>query len=268
MTLQTNVRLQDVQAVYDGAGGQLWELVMGEQIHSGGPETTEQLAAKAGLKAGMTVLDICSALGGPARHLAKQYGVTVVGIDATPTMVNEATKRTIHAGLNEQVEFRLGDALDLPIEDERFDVVWGQEAWCYVTDKDRLVHQAARALKPGGLIAFTDWIITGKIADSELETLYASMTFPYMESFQGYQTLLEKHGLDVQIAEDQTAAFARCFDEYNQRVHGELAPVIRERFGPELFEFASDLVKRWQAAAHNHQVGRGLFVGKKRASAG
>lgn len=263
-TLRTDVTLKDVQAVYDGAGGQLWELVMGEQIHSGGPEMTDRLAAKTGLQAGMSVLDVCSALGGPARHLAKRYGVTVVGIDATATMIKEATQRTKQAGLCDRVEFVRGDALDLPFEDERFDVAWGQEAWCYVTDKDQLIRQAARVLKAGGLIAFTDWIITGQINHTELAPLYASMTFPYMESFHGYQTLLDKHGFEVLAAEDQTEEFARCFDEYDRRVHGELVPVIRQRFGPELFEFASDLVKRWRAAAHKHQVGRGLFVGRKR----
>lgn len=266
MTLRTSFTLEDVQAVYDGAGGQLWELVMGEQIHSGGPEMTDHLAAKAGLRAGMRVLDVCSALGGPARQLAQGYDVSVVGIDATATMVDEAVKRAERAGLNGRVEFVRGDALSLPFEVESFDVVWGQEAWCYVTDKDQLVREAARVLKPGGLIAFTDWVITGEISDAELEPLYASMSFPYMERFKGYRSLLAKHGFELLAVEDQTEDFARCFDDYERRVHGELAPVIQERFGPELLAFASDLVKRWRAAAHAHQVGRGLFVGRKNAN--
>ena len=87
--------VNDVSEVYAGPGGKLWELLMGEQIHVGGPEQTDLLARKAEIdKAGQNfaLLDICSALGGPARHLAEKYGIKVVGLDITPEMVLEAKK--------------------------------------------------------------------------------------------------------------------------------------------------------------------------------
>ena len=88
----------DVSAVYAGPGGKLWEMLMGEQIHVGGPEQTDILAKKINLdemSENTIILDICSALGGPARHLAEKYGVFVVGLDITKEMLDEAQKRTI-----------------------------------------------------------------------------------------------------------------------------------------------------------------------------
>ncbi len=38
------------------------------------------------------------------------------------------------------------------------DFVWGEDAWCYVVDKAKLIAEAARLVKPGGTIAFTDWV--------------------------------------------------------------------------------------------------------------
>ena len=38
------------------------------------------------------------------------------------------------------------------------DFVWGEDAWCYVVDKKQLIAEAVRLVKPGGMIAFTDWI--------------------------------------------------------------------------------------------------------------
>ncbi|MEO0102252.1 MAG: ubiquinone biosynthesis protein UbiE, partial [candidate division WOR-3 bacterium] len=61
MNYKKDYTIKDVQDVYDGPGGLLWEAVMGEQIHSGGPEATDFLAEKIGLKPGQVVLDICSA---------------------------------------------------------------------------------------------------------------------------------------------------------------------------------------------------------------
>jgi hypothetical protein len=64
-----DITLKDVNAVYDGPEGKLWELIMGEQIHVGGFTQSMVLAEKAGMKEGHKVLDLCSALGGGLRFL-------------------------------------------------------------------------------------------------------------------------------------------------------------------------------------------------------
>ena len=151
----------------------------------------------------------------------------------------------------------------LPFKKDTFDVVLGQEAWCYVTDKNRLLQEAYRVLKPGGMIGFTDWIITGKITSQELDPLYDSMAFPYMETFEGYKELLKKNGFKLVEAIDQTDEFAKCFDQYFDMVHVQLKPNIMQNFGKDLFDFASNLVTIWQKAAHEHKVGRGFFIAKK-----
>ncbi|MEO0162031.1 MAG: methyltransferase domain-containing protein, partial [candidate division WOR-3 bacterium] len=156
-----------------------------------------------------------------------------------------------------------GNVLDLPFKSNSIDIVWGQEAWCYVTDKERLLREAYRVLKPGGKIGFTDWIITGKITPQELEPLYDSMAFPYMESFEGYQELMKKVGFKVLEAIDNTEAFARHFDEYYNMVTGKLKPEILKNFGQDLYNFAENLVTIWRKAAHEHKVGSGLFIGQK-----
>ncbi|MDO9516561.1 MAG: hypothetical protein Q7J10_00780 [Methanosarcinaceae archaeon] len=75
--------VEDVNEVYEGPAGILWEMLMGEQIHVGGEAETDALAQKAGVSVSLslnksaTILDICSALGGPARHLARKYGSRV-----------------------------------------------------------------------------------------------------------------------------------------------------------------------------------------------
>lgn len=254
---------KDVQEVYDGPGGLLWEAVMSEQIHSGGPEATDALAKALGLKNGMEVLDLCSALGAPARHIVTKYGVKVKGVDMTKTMIEKAIERTKKAGLDNKIEYHMGNVMDLPYEDESFDIVWGQEAWCYVTDKNKLLQEAYRVLKPGGKIGFTDWIITGDITNEELDPLYDTMAFPYMECFKGYQELLKENGFKILDAKDQTDEFAKCFDEYYVTVHEKLKPTILENFGQDLFDFASNLVTIWRKAAKEHKVGRGFFIAQK-----
>lgn len=254
---------KDVQDVYDGPGGLLWEAVMSEQIHSGGEEITDRMAKAVGLKPGMHVLDVCSALGAPARHIAKKYGVRVTGLDFTKTMLAKANERTKAAGLDHLITFVEGNAMDMPFKKETFDVVWGQEAWCYVTNKDQLMFEAARVLKPGGKIIFTDWVITGQVEEPLLAKLYETMAFPYMETLQGWADLMKKHGLKVIEVKDQTDEFAKCFDQYKKMVEVDLKPTIIQNFGNDLYMFAEGLVNLWRDAAHRHQVGRGWYLGEK-----
>jgi SAM-dependent methyltransferase len=238
-------------------------MVMGEEIHIGGSPATRELASMAGIGKDSRVLDICSALGGPARHLAGEFGCRVTGIDATVAMVEEATRRTDAAVFNGRVTFRLGNALDLPFKKNSFDIVWGQDAWCYVTDKERLIHEAGRVITPGGTLAFTDWILNGDIPDEELERLLQFMLFPYLETREGYTNLLEKNGWEVTADEDLSRDFAVQFTRYHGVIRGELRPEIIRRFGEEFCGAVEEGIALWEKAAREETVGRGLWVAKK-----
>ena len=61
-----------------------------DQFHSGGSEAVDRLLPGLHLAPGMTVLDIGSGLGGPARQIARSSGCTVVGVDITPAYVDTA----------------------------------------------------------------------------------------------------------------------------------------------------------------------------------
>jgi len=258
-----DISIAEVSEAYAGQVGVLWEMVMGEEIHIGGTMATRELAAMAGIQKDSRVLDICSALGGPARHLAAEFGCHVTGIDATPAMVEEATRRTAAAGFDGRVTFRLGNALDLPFRESSFDTVWGQDAWCYVTDKVRLISETTRVTKTGGTIAFTDWIQVGDVPDHKLEPLLNFMLFPYLETSEGYVRLLEENDWEVTAADDLSRDFAEQFTMYHDMIRGELRPEIIRRFGNGFYSAVEEGINLWENAAHEGIVGRGRWIAKK-----
>ena len=65
-----NVGLENVQAVYGGAEGDLWEPVMVEQVHVGGFQSSTDLAKRAGIGLGMQGIDLCCCDGTGMRFLA------------------------------------------------------------------------------------------------------------------------------------------------------------------------------------------------------
>lgn len=210
-----DITLKDVNAVYSGPEGQLWEMIMGEQIHVGGFASSMALAQKAGIKEGQKVLDLCCALGAGLRFLVKFNKVKGCGLDGTPHMLEEAKRRAKRDGMDGSIEFKLGDVTSIPWDKDTFDVVWGEDAWCYVTDKDKQISEAARVLRKGGTIAFTDWVEgPAGLSDADAERINRFMKFPYMESQKGYEALLRKHGFNVKVSEDLTPEFAGYIQFY------------------------------------------------------
>ncbi|MFC1611079.1 class I SAM-dependent methyltransferase [Myxococcota bacterium] len=262
-----DINLKDVNAVYDGPEGQLWELIMGEQIHVGGWQSSKTLADKAGIKADMKVLDLCSALGAGLRFLVKNYQVKGFGLDGTKTMHEQAQKRVRDEGLGDSIELKLGNVMDIPWDKETFDVVWGEDAWCYVEDKAGLITEAARVLKPGGTIAFTDWIEGPVgIGDDEAERINRFMKFPYVESLKGYEKILGDKGFTVKEATDLTLEFAEYCHFYIRMLTEQLTYDALRIIGDdqEMFAGLGGEMQYMAERAKEGKFGRGRWIAVKR----
>jgi len=79
-----------------------------------------------------------------------------------------------------------------------------------------------RIVKPGGMLAFTDWVAGSvPMSDTELQRMLGFMKFPNVESIDGYRTLLEASGCAVLEAMD-TGRFAEHVDLYLAMVDRQL----------------------------------------------
>jgi sarcosine/dimethylglycine N-methyltransferase len=173
-----------------------------DQDHFGGLEQLDILARRAGIGPDAHVLDVCSGVGGPARYLAHRYGCRVTGLDITESRHRAALRFTELVRLDHLVDFRLGNALEMPFEGKSFDAVISQEAFAHVPQKARLVSECARVVRPGGRIAFTDILRQDALAPDARERLEREMTFLELESLEGYASLLEASGCVVLEHED------------------------------------------------------------------
>ncbi len=173
-----------------------------DQDHYGGLAANDRLAELAGITASSHVLDVCCGMGGPARYLAHNYGCRVTGNDLTQSRVDGAAKLTAMAGLDTLVTFRQGNALDLAFDDATFDVVISQESFCHIPDKDRLIAECVRVLKPGGRMAFTDIMTTDRTKPAALERLSREMAMAELSSADAYSRRFADNGCEVETFED------------------------------------------------------------------
>jgi SAM-dependent methyltransferase len=267
MKTMDNIGLKEVQAVYSGPEGQLWELIMGEQIHIGGFASSMDLAQRAGIGSGMNGVDLCCCNGAGMRFLVRFRDVDRMhGVDATEKVVEQGRSRCEQEGISDKIEFTLADVCDSGLEDASVDFIWGEDAWCYVVDKEKLIAEAARIVRPDGVIAFTDWI-EGKagLSDAEAERFLTFMKFPNVQNLEGYSDLLTANDCEVITAED-TGRFGPFVDLYlnmlNMQLTYDALKIIG--FDSELMQAMGEEMAFMQELAHAGKIAQGLFVARKK----
>lgn len=129
-----------------------------DQFHFGGLPATRELAKAAGIAPGAQVLDVGCGLGGPARTLAAEFGADVTGVDLSPAYVRIAGRLSALSDLGGVTRFDVADAAALPFEAGAFDIVWTQHAVMNFPDRNAAYAEMRRVLKPGGQLAFHDFV--------------------------------------------------------------------------------------------------------------
>jgi ubiquinone/menaquinone biosynthesis C-methylase UbiE len=266
MKAVTDIGLADVNAVYNGSEGDLWELIMGQQIHIGGLRSSMELADRAGVGAGAHGVDLCCCNGAGMRLLVRLRNVAMMtGVDATKTVVERGRQRCREEGLSDRVRFILADVCESHLADACADFVWAEDAWCYVGDKARLIAEAARIVKPGGVIAFTDWVEgPAGLSDAEATRFLRFMKFPNVQDIPGYARLLADNGCTVLAAED-SGRFAPYVDLYLNMVDMQLTYDAMRIMGfdGEVMQVLGGEMAFMRDLAHAGKIAQGRFIARR-----
>lgn len=268
LTHHPEIPLADAEAIkhnYNTTGVAVMQAMYTDAYLSmGGPASTDNLAKAAGLAANMHVLDIGCGVGGPALHLAENYGCHVTGIDLVDTSIELAKDAANARGLGERTTFQVGDATALPFEAGEFDVVFGQDAWCHVPGLEALISEAARVIRPGGIIAFTDWLRLGDPEDTATQKALEAALSESAASQSEYLTLLATHGFEQIQVEDLSQVFTDQYISICTRLHARRAEVIAQ-FNERVFDIVADMNGTIRVGFETGKIGGAQFVGRRKA---
>jgi ubiquinone/menaquinone biosynthesis C-methylase UbiE len=163
-----------------------------DEFHIGGRQATIDLADQLGFAPGQHLLDVGSGLGGASRYFAHERGCRVTGIDLTEEYVHVAEALARRAGLDGQVSYRHGSALNLPFASGTFDGAYMLHVGMNIEDKARLFTEVRRVLKPGADFGVYDVMREGSEGDLSYPVPWASSPeTSFVETAAAYRNLLE-----------------------------------------------------------------------------
>ena len=241
-------------------------LILGDSFHPGGLALTERLGQRLELQPGQRVLDVAAGRGTSAFFLAERFGCQVVGVDYGAEAVQEAESEAKAKGLDNLVNFSQGDAEQLRFEDNTFDAVICECAFCTFPDKSSAASEFTRVLRPGGQVGLSDLTRAGTLPD-ELETLLAWVAcIADARPIDDYVAHLEQAGLSVGHIEPHNQALNEMVRVAQGRLLGlEIMIKLGKLDLPAGIDFAEAkrIARATTQAVREDKLGYALLVGTK-----
>lgn len=214
-----------------------------DQFHAGGPEAVELLVPGLQLAPGMTVLDIGSGFGGPARQIARDSGCTVVGVDITPAYVQAARSLTHAAGLDHLVSFACTDIAELERRD--FDAAYTMHVQMNVAYKRPFFTEIAAHLRPGARFATFEVCLAGATQPSAPLPWSLDGADSHLATAEDLRDTITASGFDTVEWVDETPWILEWFTGVNDRAASAataaVLPALLEDGPARMINFASAL---------------------------
>ncbi len=246
-------------------------LLLGDSFHPGKLALTRHLGEMMDLQPGDRVLDVACGPGTTALFLAETFDVQVWGVDLAADLVEAARQRAVQAGMSDRVRFEVADAEQLPFEEDRFDALLCECAFCTFPDKSRAASEFARVLLPSGRVGISDLTKSGPLPD-ELASLMAWVACvadarPSAE----YAEILRSAGIEIARTENHNRALLELVDEVRGKLLGvELMVKLKKLDLPAEIDFdqIGRLAKLGAEAIRSGRLGYVLMVGNLSDPAG
>jgi len=158
------------------------------------------------IKKGDVVIDLGSGAGNDAFIARHETGETgkVIGIDFTPAMIERARQNAEARGFN-NVEFRQGDIENMPVTSNTANVIVSNCVLNLVPNKDGVIRETYRVLKPGGHFSISDIVLEGELPNEikQAAEMYAGCVAGAIQK-KAYLELIEANGFkNITVQKDK-----------------------------------------------------------------
>lgn len=268
--------VSNTQAYYDGPADEIYRTIWGDNLHLGVPccddcshprameHTNEIMAGAVRLGPETWVLDLGCGYGSTARYLAANFGCRVTGANISEKELDLARRRSSEAGLDHLLSFEYGDFHGLSYPEGSYDVVWSQEAFLHAADKNAVLSECRRVLKPKGSLIFTDILVRRDTPAEDRRRIYERVQSPDMWDLDDYRAALTRLELPVSREENWSQYVAPSYGWVRDRLR-ENREALLPRIGADTVDRTLEALSFWVESANAGYIGWAMFVANKPA---
>ncbi len=171
----------------------------------GDEEYILKLVKPFGLDPAFTVIDVGAGLGGATRVISEKFDIWMNGLEADREVADAGMELSTMAGLAKRAPIHFFDMDRYEFRENSTDCVFSKESLYLVEDKDRLLKEIIRMIKPRGQLLFTDYVVAD---DADERAIFSwaegEPTKPTPWTMRDYEDVLTEARLDIRIKEDIT----------------------------------------------------------------
>jgi sarcosine/dimethylglycine N-methyltransferase len=208
------------------------------------------------------VLDIGAGYGGAARYLASTFGCSVIALNLSEKENQRDREINAERGLSDQIEVVDGSFEAIPVDDNSVDVVWSQDAILHSGQREKVIQEVARVLKPGGQFIFTDPMQSDNCPEGVLQPILDRIHLSSLGSPAFYREMANKNGMSEVLFEEQTQQLVNHYSRVLQETERQTAELQKTVSG-EYIERMKKGLGHWIEGGNNGYLAWGIFVFKK-----
>ena len=235
-----------------------------EKIRDASRRTVERITERLSPSGDWKILDIGAGYGGAARYLAETFGCFVECLNLSEIQNQRNRDMNQDAGLTNLISVTDGSFEELPFADATYDAIWSQDAILHSGNREKVLAEVSRVMKPGGTFIFTDPMQSPDCPPGVLQPVLDRIHLATMGSVPFYKQAAADVGLEFLDFEDLTEQLVRHYS----RVLEETKVRYEEITGYCSAEYIDRMqagLSRWIEAGENEYLNWGILRFKKPA---